>query len=220
MRLNKYLANNTDLSRRKADTAIENGRVKVNGNIAVLGAVVLAGDTVYLDGLPVEPTNDGNQVTILLNKPVGYVCSKNGQGSPTVYELIPDDYAGLNIAGRLDKDSSGLVILTNDGVLLNELTHPSSNKEKIYKVTINRELTPDDINKLIKGVDIGDERPSKFKNLKKINGLTYEVVMKEGRNRQIRRSFESINYEVTQLHREQLGGYRLDKLKEKEIIIL
>lgn len=220
MRLNKYLANNTDLSRRKADTAIENGRVKVNGNIAVLGAVVLAGDTVYLDGLPVEPTNDGNQVTILLNKPVGYVCSKNGQGSPTVYELIPDDYAGLNIAGRLDKDSSGLVILTDDGVLLNELTHPSSNKEKIYKVTINRELTPDDINKLIKGVDIGDERPSKFKNLKKIDGLTYEVVMEEGRNRQIRRSFESLNYEVTQLHREQLGGYRLDKLKEKEIIIL
>jgi pseudouridine synthase len=220
MRLNKYLADNTELSRRKADTAIENGRVKVNGDVAMLGTVVAAGDTIYLDGQPVESTNDGNQVTILLNKPVGYVCSKNGQGSPTVYELLPDDYQGLNIAGRLDKDSSGLVILTNDGVLLNELTHPSSNKEKIYRVTIDRELTPDDIAKPVKGVDIGDERPSKFKNLKKIDCLTYEVVMEEGRNRQIRRSFEAVNYKVTQLHREQLGRYRLGKLKEKEFIVL
>lgn len=220
MRLNKFLADNTELSRRKADTAIENGRAKVNETVAVLGTVVAAGDKVFLDGKPVESTNTGNKVTILLNKPVGYVCSKNGQGNPTVYEFLPDDYQGLNIAGRLDKDSSGLVVLTNDGKLLNELTHPSNNKEKIYEVTLERELTPDDMSKLIKGVDIGDNRPSKFKNIKKISENTYEVVLEEGRNRQIRRSFEAINYKVSQLHREQLGQYHLGKLKDKEMIII
>lgn len=220
MRLNKYLADNTDLSRRKADSAIENGRIKINGAVAELGTIVQPGDTVLLDGAYVGSHKSDKKVTILLNKPVGYVCSKNGQGSPTIYELIDDEYKDLNIAGRLDKDSSGLVVLTSDGKLLQELTHPSNNKEKIYRVTLDRELTPDERTKLIKGVDIGDDRPSRFKNIKKIDGLAYEVVLEEGRNRQIRRSFEAINYQVTQLHREQLGRYRLGKLQEKEILIL
>ena len=220
MRLNKYLADSTDLSRRKADTTIENGRVKVNGVVAQLGTIVQPGDTVLLDGVYVGSSKSDKKVTILLNKPIGYVCSKNGQGSPTIYELIDEEYKDLNIAGRLDKDSSGLVILTSDGRLLQELTHPSNNKEKIYKVTIDRELNQDDRTKLIQGIDIGDERLSKFKNIKKIIELTYEITMEEGRNRQIRRSFDALNYEVKQLHREQLGRYRLGKLNEKEIIVL
>ena len=220
MRLNKYLADNTDLSRRKADTAIENGRVKINGVVAELGTILQPGDTVLLDGAYVGSSKSDKKVTILLNKPVGYVCSKNGQGSPTIYELIDEEYIDLNIAGRLDKDSSGLVVLTSDGQLLQDLTHPSNNKEKIYKVIIDREILPDDRIKLIKGVDIGDDRPSKFKNIKKISENTYEVVMEEGRNRQIRRSFEALKYEVTDLHREQLGRYRLGKLQEKEIVVL
>jgi pseudouridine synthase len=219
MRLNKYLAENTVLSRRKADTAIKNGRVKINQEIATLGATVKEEDIVLLDGLSVE-VNPGKSVTLLLNKPVGYVCSRNGQGSRTVYDLLPEKYHSLNIAGRLDKDSSGLVVLTSDGALLNELTHPSYTKEKVYIVTVDKTITPMDRNSLLSGINIGDERKSSFKLLKNISTTTYEVVLEEGRNRQIRRSFEALGYEVTGLHREKMGQFKLGKIKPKEIIVI
>jgi len=219
MRLNKFLAENTVLSRRKADTAIENGRVKINQVVATLGATVNEKDIVLLDGLPVE-VKPGKSITLLLNKPVGYVCSRNGQGSRTVYDLLPEKYHSLNIAGRLDKDSSGLVVLTTDGALLNELTHPSSTKEKVYTVTVDRTITPKDRNLLLSGVDIGDERKSSFKLLKNISHTSYEVVLEEGRNRQIRRSFEALDYKVTGLHREKIGKFQLGKIKPKEIIVI
>jgi pseudouridine synthase len=219
MRLNKFLADHTDLSRRSADTAISNGRVRVNGKPATLGLPVEETDIIELDGQAVA-SSAPKTVTILLHKPAGYVCSKNGQGSKTVYDLLPKAYEGLNIAGRLDKDSSGLVVMTNDGSLLNELTHPSNNKEKAYIVSIDKTLWPEDQKKLLSGTDIGDERPSKFKRMKKQSEKTYEIVLGEGRNRQIRRAFESLGYTVTKLHREQLGRFRLGKLKEKEKIIL
>jgi pseudouridine synthase len=220
MRLNKFLAENTELSRRRADNAIENGRVKINGSVAVLGQTLNEGDVVLLDGKLVEQSKDTKKVTLLLYKPVGYVCSRNGQGSRTVYDLLPEKYSQLNIAGRLDKDSSGLVVLTSDGLLLNEITHPSSNKEKVYEVTIDKEINPADRNLLLSGTDIGDERPSKFKLLKNLSGTTYEVVLEEGRNRQIRRAFESLGYTVKKLHRNKLGSFKIGTMKPKEIIII
>lgn len=219
MRLNKFLSEHTELSRRNADVAIANGRVKVNGKQAVLGLPVEESDIVELDGQVLRKTAP-KVVTILLHKPTGYICSKNGQGSKTVYDLLPKVYKSLNIAGRLDKDSSGLVVMTSDGSLLNELTHPSNNKEKSYIVSIDKVLWPEDQKKLLSGTDIGDERPSKFKRVKKQSDKTYEIVLEEGRNRQIRRAFESLGYVVTKLHREQLGRFRLGKLKEKELLIL
>jgi pseudouridine synthase len=219
MRLNKFIAGNTELSRRKADNAIENGRVKINGEVAVLGSTVEPGDQIELDGNTVS-LSQTKPTTILINKPVGYVCSKNGQGSKTIYDLLPEKFHHLNIAGRLDKDSSGLVVLTDDGLLLNELTHPSSGKEKVYSVTINEAMPPMHRNLLLSGVDIGDERPSKFKHLKKISETTYEVVLEEGRNRQIRRSFETLGYKVYKLHREQMGKFKLEKLKPKEFLLV
>jgi 23S rRNA pseudouridine2605 synthase len=220
MRLNKFLAENTELSRRKADNAIENGRVKINGTVATLGQAVNEVDAVSLDGNLVAVKQTKESVTLLLHKPIGYVCSKNGQGSKTVYDLLPEEYKQLNIAGRLDKDSSGLVLLTNDGTLLNEVTHPSSKKEKIYEVIIDKEIDSAHRKLLLNGTDIGDERPSKFKFLKKISGTTYEVVIEEGRNRQIRRTFEALDYKIIKLHREQIGKYKLEKLKPKEYIII
>jgi len=219
MRLNKFLAEHTDLSRRSADTAIANGRVRVNGSTAILGLPVEKTDVIELDGQTIV-SSAPKIVTILLHKPAGYVCSKNGQGSKTVYDLLPKAYESLNIAGRLDKDSSGLVVMTNDGSLLNELTHPSNNKEKAYIVSIDKILWPEDQKKLLSGTDIGDKRPSKFKRMKKQSEKTYEIVLGEGRNRQIRRAFEALGYDVIRLHREQLGRFRLGKLKEKEKIIL
>lgn len=213
MRLNKFLAENTQLSRRSADTAIENGRVKINGAVASLGQTVEPNDTVSLDGLTVESEENKKTITVLLNKPVGYVCSKNGQGSKTVYDLLPETYKQLNIAGRLDKDSSGLVVLTNDGTLLNELTHPSSKKEKVYRITTNHNLSDDELSQLIKGVNIRDERPSKFKSIHEIGKNKYEVTIEEGRNRQIRRALEAVNKKVLILHRISIGTYNLDNIE-------
>jgi 23S rRNA pseudouridine2605 synthase len=219
MRINKYIAENSELSRRKADEAIKNGRVKINGNLARLGDTVSSNDELTIDGNIVKVENK-KIVTILLNKPVGYVCSKDGQGSKTVYDLLPEEYKELNIAGRLDKDSSGLVVMTNDGILLNELTHPSNNKEKIYEVEIDSELSAYEQSQLKNGVDIGDDRPSSFKEVENIGPKTYKVVLEEGRNRQIRRSFEALGFKVTGLKRIKIGKYELDKLKEKEITII
>ena len=219
MRINKYIAENTELSRRKADEAIKNGRVKINNKTANLGDSVSINDELTIDGNIVK-LKDKKVVTILLNKPVGYVCSKDGQGSPTVYDLIPQQYKDLNIAGRLDKDSSGLVVMTNDGILLNELTHPSNNKEKIYEVEIDSELSASEQSQLKNGVDIGDDRPSSFKEVENIGPKTYKVVLEEGRNRQIRRSYEALGFKVTGLKRIKIGKYEIGKLKEKEITII
>ena len=211
MRLNKFLGKNTILSRRKADTAISNGRVKVNGKVAKLGVDISSGDTVTLDGKIVDII-ETELLTILLNKPVGYVCSKDGQGSKTVYDLLPAKYRNLNIAGRLDKDSSGLVVLTNNGNLLNELTHPSKNKQKIYEVTLDKSLRPEELTMLTTGVNIGDNRLSRFKSINEISSKKYEVILEEGRNRQIRRTFEALRYKVTLLQRTEMGNFKLQGL--------
>jgi 23S rRNA pseudouridine2605 synthase len=212
MRINQWLAKNTDLSRRKADEAISDGRVKVNGSVIKLTQVVNDPDNqqILLDGHLIK-VKTNQTLVLLLNKPLGYVCSRDGQGSKTVYDLLPDNLKDLNIAGRLDKDSHGLVVMTNDGNLLNELTHPSSNKHKIYEVSTTRPLDINDQKKLEKGVDIGDNRLSKLK-IYKITPNKYRVTMYEGRNRQIRRTFEALNYEVKSLNRTNLGNYQLSDL--------
>ena len=122
----------------------------------------------------------------------------------------------LNIAGRLDKDSSGLVVLTDDGLLMQELTHPSNDKEKVYTVTLNKPLADGAIAQFARGVNIGDARVSKLEVLPLEAGKTYQVRIHEGRNRQIRRSFESLGYRVETLHRTQLGPYKLEPLAPKQ----
>lgn len=209
MRLNKYLSTYTDLSRRKADEVIAQGHVSVDGVVATVGNDVKPTSVVSLNGVEIIPTKEEPYV-VLVNKPVGYVCSKDGQGSPSVYELVEQKDRNLNIAGRLDKDSSGLVILTNDGKLLNKLTHPSFNKEKVYEVELDKELPTKHVIMLTsEGVDIGDKRRSTFKSLESAGDKTYRVVLTEGRNRQIRRSFDALGYSVRKLHRTAIGEYSL-----------
>ncbi len=215
MRLNQFLARHTDLSRRSADQAIAEGRVEINGTPAKLGDVVIASDRVTLDGHLVEPA--APLTTIMLNKPTGYVCSRQGQGSQTVYDLLPKKLHHLNPVGRLDKDSSGLLLMTNDGSLANELTHPRYQKTKIYLVELDKELQTRDGTKLRKGVSIGDDRPSKLEVTQHWVGgagnRLYRVAISEGRNRQIRRSFAALGYKVTSLHRISFGPYTLGTLK-------
>ena len=215
MRINRYIAQYTTYSRRKADALIEAGKVLINRKPAHVGSVVEDSDIVIVDGVQLFP-DKRPQIIVLLHKPTGYVCSSSGQGTPTVYDLLPKTLHSLKIAGRLDKDSSGLVILTNDGHLLQSLTHPSNDKDKVYHVSLHKPLEDGAIAEFARGVSIGDERTSKMSVLPLAHENTYEVTIQEGRNRQIRRSFEALGYRVVTLHRLQLGPYELGRLAPKQ----
>jgi 23S rRNA pseudouridine2605 synthase len=215
MRINKFIASRTELSRRAADEAITQNRVRVNGELPESGQQVTPNDTVTLDAI--ELTHTPETMTIALHKPVGYVCSRDGQGSKTIYELLPPELHNLHPVGRLDKDSSGLLLLTNDGELHNQLSHPSFNKEKIYHIALHKPLLNEDLLKITQsGVDIGDVRLSKFP-VKKIPSKkfksAYEVRLNEGRNRQIRRTFKACGYFVNHLHRTSFAGYTIGTLE-------
>jgi len=207
MRINRFIAQASGLSRRAADTAIENGRVLVGGQQPKPGYDVQSTDKVTLDG---QPLTASKTTTIMLNKPVGYVCSREGQGSKTIYALLPPELHHLKPVGRLDKDSSGLLLLTNDGQLAQTLTHPKFEKIKKYKIALNHDLTEADFERITKtGVQLPDGL-SKFA-LDAINTQhkEWKVAMREGRNRQIRRTFEHLGYTVVKLHRTHFGSYSL-----------
>jgi 23S rRNA pseudouridine2605 synthase len=208
MRINAFVARASGLSRRAADKAINNSQVLVDGQPAQIGAQVTGKDTVTLDGKPLILPDQ--TTTIILNKPVGYVCSRDGQGSSTIYDLLPPEYHQLKPVGRLDKDSSGLLLLTNDGGLANQLTHPSYAKTKVYEVTLNKPLQTEDKNRVEQGVKLSDGI-SKLQ-IKNLDGPSFTVTMAEGRNRQIRRTFDTLGYKVTGLHRTHFGDYGLGNL--------
>jgi 23S rRNA pseudouridine2605 synthase len=141
MRLNKYLAHATGISRREADGIISAGRVFINGTKASLGAQVEDTDRVEVDHNVV--TAASQHTYVLLNKPVGYLCSRRSQGGvPTIFTLLPAEYQALKPVGRLDKDSSGLILLTNDGDFAHRMTHPSFHKVKVYEVELDKPLQP------------------------------------------------------------------------------
>ena len=219
MRLNKWLAEHTRYSRRGADELISQGKVSINGIPATVGQLVQHGDTVLIDGQPVHNT-EAKKVVVLLHKPVGYVCSRKGQGAYTVYSLLPLHLHHLDIAGRLDKDSSGLVVLTNDGTLTHSLTHPSQNKIKEYIISLNKPLSEQDEKAIINGVQLDDgvSRLSLHATTKIRD--TFVVRMSEGRNRQIRRTFSQLGYTVKTLHRQTVADYHLGNLKQGSFIVL
>lgn len=214
MRLNKFIAHATGISRREADELIRTGNVVVNGKAADLGCDVDPNDdTVTVNNqlvkLPTEHT------TIILNKPVGYVCSRNAQarGVKTIYELLPDQYKALKTVGRLDKDSTGLILLTNDGDLAHQLTHPSFAKTKEYIVELDHALAPLH-QQMISDFGINlDDGPSQLL-LERLNDerTKFNITMHEGRNRQIRRTFAALGYQVKSLHRTTFGPYTLGDL--------
>jgi pseudouridine synthase len=214
MRLNQYIAAATGLSRRAADQAIQAGRVHVNDQLPSLGQRITADDRVTLDSVAITPAI--KTTTILLHKPVGYVCSRNGQGNATIYDLLPIEYRALKPVGRLDKDSSGLLVLTNDGKLAHTLTHPSFQKDKVYEVTLDKPLTEADMTHALQGVKL-DDGLSTFDHIEALTPNTYRVVLHQGRNRQIRRTFAALGYMVTRLHRTRLGTYELGSLQPAQI---
>lgn len=213
MRLNKYIAASSGLSRRKADEAIAAGRVTVNRLQPTPGQDVQQTDKVTLDGRLVVP--DATHTTLMLNKPAGYVVSRDGQGAPTIYDLLPPEYHRLNPIGRLDKYSSGLLLLTDDGQLAQELTHPSRQKLKVYEILLDKPLQPLHQQMISDhGLQLEDG-PSRLQLERQKDGddIAWIVTMHEGRNRQIRRTFEALGYRVTHLHRTHFGSYGLGTLK-------
>lgn len=212
MRINKFVAQATGFSRRAADTYIAQGRVEVNGQKVTAGHQLNRADKVTLDGkLLKSPTSF---TLVMLNKPVGYVASRDGQGSKTIYDILPALYHKLKPVGRLDKDSSGLLLLTDNGQLAQELTHPSYRKEKVYEIELDKPLSSTHQNAIEEGVMLEDGLSSL-----KLSGLAnkWTVTMSEGRNRQIRRTFGALGYNVVKLHRTQFGAYKINpKLQPRQ----
>ncbi len=216
MRINKYIASGTQLSRRAADAAIVEGRILINDKPADAGSQVGDLDIVTLDGQPIFA--DKQLITIMLNKPFGYVVSRDGQGSKIIYDLLAPQYQQLNPVGRLDKNSSGLLLLTNDGALANELTHPRYAKVKVYEIRLNQPLAPLHQQMISdRGLSL-DDGLSRLQ-LEKLDdaGNDWRVTMTEGRNRQIRRTFSALDYTVTRLHRTHFGSYQLGDLAKGKI---
>ena len=208
-RLNKFLALSLGISRRKADDLIERGKVLVNEQPAIIGQRVRQSDVIKFNGQAIKPKTIS---LIIINKPVGYLSSRASQGGvPTIYELLPRELSHLKLVGRLDKDSSGLILLTNDGEFAHKMTHPSFYKIKRYLVKIDKSLEPlhrQMINDF--GIQLPDG-PSKLTLERQFDGddKHWIVTMSEGRNRQIRRTFSALGYNVVKLHRTNFGNYSL-----------
>ena len=210
IRLNKFLAERLGVSRREADELISAGKVTIDGKPAVLGSRIDKISKVCYNRkiVPFET----EYTYIALNKPVGYVCSRRAQGvAPTLYDLLPSEYRKLKTVGRLDKDSSGLILLTNDGDLAFQMTHPKFRKTKVYEVELDRPLEPLHQQMISDYGVLLDDGPSKFEIIR--DSKQYIATLTEGRNRQIRRTFSALGYRVAKLHRIKFGKYELGKLK-------
>jgi 23S rRNA pseudouridine2605 synthase len=217
-RLNKYIASSGMCSRRKADELIESGSVMVNGRkITELGYIVQPKDKVFVDGKLIHPVK---HEYYRFYKPAGYITTADDEkGRKTIYDLLPQNLHHLKPVGRLDKDSTGLIIMTNDGDLINQLTHPSIKVPKLYRVAINGKITQKDIDKMYKGIEIepGKKAYAQVDVLDCDESETImEVLLYQGLNRQIRRMFEFLGYKVTSLKRIQHATLTLEGLKRGE----
>lgn len=218
MRINKFLAECGVASRRNSEQLVLEGRVKVNNKSVTKLATEVDPeiDLVSVDGKPVKPI--GKHLYIMLNKPKGYVCTVNDEfGRKTVMDILGDKYPGKRIfpVGRLDYDTEGLLILTTDGDLANRLMHPRNEISKTYVAKIEGEISEDDLNKLRNGVELDGVKTKKckVKLLDFSNEISrIEITISEGRNRQVRRMFESINRDVIFLKRTAIGEIKLGGL--------
>lgn len=217
MRLNKYIAHAGVASRRKADELTINGNVKING-VAMRepGYDVKDGDVVEVNGVQIRQQEKLEYV--LLNKPIGYITSmQDEKDRPVVTELVADVNARLFPVGRLDYNTSGLLLLTNDGDLAYRLSHPKHQVTKTYRARVSGVLSKEKIGKLRKGVDIGGfvTSPAQVKLIKQTErSAIVEIQIHEGKNRQVRKMFAAVGNRVQELQRTQIGDLYLGRLKE------
>ena len=223
-RLSKVIANSGYASRRKVDELIENKKVLVNGELAILGQKVNNNDVITIEGKVINQ-NKGNYVYYLLNKPRGIITSNHDEkGRKTVVDLIETDVRIYPI-GRLDYDTTGVLLLTNDGELTNKLLHPKNNIEKIYLAKIKGIINGVDIIKLRNGVLVDNYKTSpakvKLKSYnKKTNTSLVQVCIHEGHNHEVKKMFQSIGYDVIKLTRISFAGVKANNLKSGEYRLL
>jgi len=226
-RIQKLIANSGLCSRREAERYIEDGQVRVNGKIAQLGDKATPDAAIFVKNKPI-PRREQRPVTLIMNKPKGVLCTNaDPHAERTVFDLLPPDLQRQRLfcAGRLDKDSEGLLVITNDGDLAHRLTHPSTQIVKRYRVVLHRDFNKDDIPKLLNGVEYeGDflkaEKVIPAPQVGEGHQRRLEVHLHHGKKREVRRLFEVNRYFVKKLVRVRIGGILLKNLPRGGIKIL
>ena len=218
VRLQKYMADCGIASRRKSEEMIADGMVKVNGRIAVIGDKINpASDKVVVKGRKLGSAAKQKRWYIMINKPRGYVTTMNDEmGRKCVAELVKDIPARVYPVGRLDRDSEGLLLMTNDGDFANKVTHPSKHVYKVYRVTVRPGINEEQLIKMSSGMVIDGRKtaPAEIHVLQREDGrCVLEIILREGRNRQIRKMCEQLGLEVSRLKRTAIGQVRLGGLK-------
>lgn len=220
MRINKFLAEKGIASRRHADEMISAGRVLINGIVATLGASVEEDDEVTVDNVPVLKTEKKEEFYIM-NKPKGVICTvSDDRGRKTVMDLLPESVGRVFPVGRLDYETEGLLILTNDGDTAYRLTHPTNDVPKTYLARIEGTMTEKDLNRIRSGVELDGIMTKKCKAHIVETNKAYtkvHVTITEGRNRQVRRMFEAIGRNVAFLKRVSIGKLKLSGLDRGEV---
>lgn len=220
LRLQKYLSAQGVCSRRIAEVAIKEGRATINGKIAQLGDKVdPQKDAISFDGRRIHPL-PRTPAILLLHKPKGFICSHLSQNrSPTIYQLLPNSFQKERwlCAGRLDKESEGLVVLSNHGSAIYKLTHPSQRILKHYQVTVHRPFHQKDIPKALEGIALQGEHLS-FHSLRLLfHKRQLDITLQEGRKREIRRILEHLGYQTLLLKRYRIGNLQLGRLPKGQI---
>lgn len=218
IRLQKFIAQCGIASRRKAEELILGGHVKVNGKTAILGDKVLPTDKVFVIGKRIVVPKGGNYRYIMLNKPRGFITTMNDErGRKCVAQLVENVGERVYPIGRLDKDSEGMLVFTNDGDFANKVMHPKNNVYKIYRVTVRPSIDEDQLVKLETGVELDGRKtaPAYVHVIHKEQGrVVLEMILHEGKNREIRRMCEAVGLEVARLKRTQIGGVKMGMLKQ------
>ena len=209
MRINKFLAETGIVSRRGADKWIEEGRVTINGELATVGSKVEDGDHVCVDGKPVQ--KEEQLVYIALNKPVGITSTTEKHIKGNVVDFINHPLRIFHI-GRLDKDSEGLLLLTNDGDIVNEILRAENHHEKEYVVQVDKPITEQFLKKMAAGVEILDTKTLPCR-VEKVSNYVFKIILEQGLNRQIRRMCSALGYSVKRLQRIRIMNIHLGNLK-------
>ena len=209
IRLNKYIASSGLCSRREADTLIENGKVTVNDEVAVQGTKVNEDDVVLVNGRKITPDDD--MIYIAFNKPLGVTCTTDKRDPSNIIDYIGYSERIFPV-GRLDKNSSGLILLTNDGSIVNKLLRAENGHEKEYLVTVNRPYDKDFVRSMEKGVPVLGQLTLPCK-LKPCGEKSFKIILHQGLNRQIRRMCEYLGYKVTRLKRIRFMNIELGDLE-------
>ena len=218
MRLNKFISSTGLYSRRKADELIKDRRVSVNGETGIIGQDVNENDKVYVDGKPLEINE--NNVYIILNKPRGITCTTERHIEGNIIDFV-NHTERIFPVGRLDKDSEGLIILTNDGDIVNKILREGNDKKKEYIVTVNKSITSNFIRSMSEGVKIYNPVKNEYTvtqkcEVSKINDRTFKIILSQGLNRQIRRMCTALEYKVINLKRIKIMDLTLEGLNTGE----